>query len=348
MPGFFKAEMNSHGGAGARSGMGRKPTPDQALDELFRGDIASIVRRLDPMPGQRTALTTDAGLGLGMMPLDVGKSTIALSAEFGAYKDLNNQTSPSGKTTYGLLSALPLVTIITPANQGTQISADAVMTGSGAATISRELAVIINMANQLAEDERANTSFALKNGFAMSLASALDWVCFSADGTDDTTDGGMTGIFADAGVTVVSAAAGRTLAEQLQEEDFLRCVDACAAAALQRGARFWMHPSIYRKVLRVRDGSGQALIKFQAGAPYIAGFPVTLVARAPSANGAGQKVVAFGSGDAYLVAVRDEIAVQVSEAPKFDYNMRQIRATMRAYCRMLDATWFATLATAAV
>jgi hypothetical protein len=74
---------------------------------------------------------------------------------------------------------------------------------------------------------------------------------------------------------------------------------------------------------------------------------VELVAVGPSANVAGSKVLAYGCGDAYLVAIREEIALVVSDAPKFDYNIRQFRAVARVRCEMMDPTWFATLALAA-
>jgi len=129
----------------------------------------------------------------------------------------------------------------------------------------------------------------------------------------------------------------------LNEEDLLRTVDAVADAALQRGCRWWVAPALYKKLLRLRDGSGARLVQFVDGKPFLVGSPVELVSVAPAVNAAGNKVLAFGCGDAYLVAVRAEISLVVSDAAKFDYYIRQFRAVARVRCEMMDPSWFSTL-----
>ena len=77
------------------------------------------------------------------------------------------------------------------------------------------------------------------------------------------------------------------------------------------------------------------------------GFPVTWTAAAPAVNAAGQLVAAFGRGDAYTVALRQEFEITRGGVKGFSQNLSLIRAIARARCQMRDATSFALLKTAA-
>jgi HK97 family phage major capsid protein len=187
----------------------------------------------------------------------------------------------------------------------------------------------------------------MTTGLGRGISRHLDHLAFVADGTDDTTDGLMTGAFVDAGVPVVTAVGGNTTAQAIEEEDILNLVDAVAPAALQRSPRFWVAPAIYTKLLRVKDGSGAKLVRFENGQPSILGWPVTLASIAPSTNAAAQKIMLFGCGEAVLVAVREMVGIDVSESCKLDYNMLMVRAVVRAHCQVLAPTWLAVLKTAA-
>ena len=326
----------------------------RTFDWLGRGEINDVAKRLSsalPPYSQRTAITTGDGVGMGTIPTDAAAFIIELTAMYGAHKTLNVRPATSGRTTFPIVTALPSAVgdcpFVKPASQGTKLSPVATILGSGVATESLDLPVLIEVAIALLEDERADLSYTLPTLMAQAFAQRIDFAAFVADGTDDVQDGGQTGIFAHANVASVVAAATHTQVDTLSEEDLLRTVDAVADAALQRGCRWWVAPALYKKLLRLRDGSGARLVQFVDGKPFLVGSPVELVSVAPAVNAAGNKVMAFGCGDAYLVALRAEISLAVSDTPKFDYNVRQFRAISRVRCQMMDPTWFATLKLAA-
>jgi HK97 family phage major capsid protein len=319
---------------------------EDIFDRMGRGELTDVVKHLRPLhpsSTNKTAVITGGGFGAGLVPAQAAAFVIELTAEYGAYKTLNVREAGSGKTTFPIATNPPRAAWISPGNMGSKLTSDGALVGGGIATESRELGALIDVAIPLLEDAKADLSIVLPDLLARAFAAAIDWACFSADGTDDDTDGQQTGIFAHAGVPSVSAAATHYSVQTLLEDDMLRTVDACDDAALTRNPRWWMHPAIYKKLLGLHDGSGAALIKFESGQPYIVGYPVTLVTGAPSANAVGSKVIAFGAGEAYLVAIRSEMTVLASDVPKFNYNIRQFRGITRVRCQMLNASWFSTL-----
>ncbi|HOC57898.1 MAG TPA: phage major capsid protein [Verrucomicrobiota bacterium] len=324
-----------------------------ALDKLGRGQMQEVARRLGMpawAPGTKTAVTTGTGVGAGSVPDEVAALIINLAQTYGAFRTLNVRPAPSGKTTFPVAKldpgAVGEAPFITPANQGGQLTPVSKVLGTGLETEARELPILVDVANALLDDDRADLGAVLADLFAAAIARRIEWAAFSADGTDDQQDGGQTGIFAHGDVPAVTAAAGHRSVELLQEEDLLKAMDAVADAAQMRRCRWWMHPTHFLKLLRVKDGSGARLVTSEEGEPFLVGRPVTLVASAPSATAAGSKVIAYGCGDAYLVALREELKLVVSDEVKFDCNIRQFRATARVFCGMLDASWFSTLALA--
>lgn len=302
-------------------------------------DVEKTVARNWP---QRTALVTGEGPGAGMVPTFAAETLRELAGLYGAYQTLGVQAAPTGKTVFPLVTSLPTAQWFTPLTQGTQLTPGTIG-GSGLSTEARDVVSMVQIARGVLDDTRVNLGVALPALLAQSIAAAVDHAAFAADGTDDDTDGGMTGIFADGNVGVAEAGSA-TLAEDLEEEDFLRAMDGVSAAALQRGCRWWMHPDIYRKVLRVQNGAGERLVRFVEGEPTILGCPVTLVVAAPGTNAAGAKVAAFGCGAGYVVGIRDEFYTRVAEnGPGFDFCMVHLKVWTRAVCQMAAADYFRIL-----
>ena len=322
----------------------RNAPPGRDLSELLRGSVEDALRRLDPLaPNQRTAVTTGTGIGQGLVPQEVADRVLDLAADYGVALRLCSVVRVNtGRVKVGKITARPQAVWISAANQATQIGDDALLVGGAASMEARDLAAKVNIAIPAIEDGTILTP-AIETALGQAFAGAIDWAFLSAAGADDVVDGAQTGIFASADVPSVTAAGGKVSTETLAEEDFLRTIDACANTALQRGARWFVHPAIYKKLLRVRDGSGADLVKLQNGEPYLCSFPVTLAAAAPSTNAASQKVLGFGCPQAYLIIQRRQIEVLLSDAVMFDRNLRQMRAVMRAHGEILDATWFSTL-----
>lgn len=291
---------------------------------------------------QRTALVPGTAPGSAMVPDDAASVIVDLCQTYGAYETLNLIPLDSGKSRVPYATAEGTAEFHRPASQAQITPID--ITGSGVTAECNLVVALIDVSLGVIEDSKADLGVLLPRLAASGLAARLDHGAFAADGSDDTTDGGYTGIFAHGDVPSVTAGAGGTLVESLVEEDLLNTIDAVAGRALQRGCRWWIHPDLYKKLLRSKDGSGAPMIKFPAGEPVLCGWPISLVAAAPSTNAAGQKVLAFGCGDAYAISIRKNLEVTTSDMGRgFNFGLNLFRVLMRADCRMLDASWFATL-----
>ena len=184
------------------------------------------------------------------------------------------------------------------------------------------------------------------------LAQAFDAACFVNDGTSDATNGGQTGLFSDATITAVNAAAGNTSVAALGEEDFLNCLAALPAGVLQRGAEVWMNPNLILKAMLIKSNGLRcvktALETDTGGAAFsVCGFPLHGVAVASATETAGSKIAVAGLPDAYCAGIRKEFSIE--QSPHVVWN--KLSVTFRAYGRargiLKDASGFRTLKLAA-
>lgn len=305
----------------------------------------SLMRRLrDLAPAKKTALTTGLDPGAAMVPTLASEQLVELALASGAYRDLNVISLSTGRSVIPVMTALPGGVFRQPLSQGTQVPADEALTGEGVSVEANELVTLVPVAIGVIEDARVDFGTWLPQQLAQGLAARIDHAAFAADGDDDGTDGGQTGIFAHDEVPVVEAGTAQSTAE-IEREDLLRVLDAVAPAALQRGCRWFVHPSIYRKLLRVTDGAGAPVVQFGAGGELrILGAPVSLVSAAPSTDAAGEIVLAFGCGQGYAVAMRDDFVVSWSASgPGFDKHLSYLKCATRVRCEMLNPDYFALL-----
>lgn len=238
---------------------------------------------------------------------------------------------------------------LTAANMGSTITSDATLAGAGVTGAGITLAGIIDATEEVLRDGGNLALSALIEGLRQGLAYSLDWAAFSADGTNDTTDGGQTGIFAHGSVPIATAGAGNTTVASLGVSDFTRTIGAVAASALQRACSWFINPVFLPALIGLRDGN-ERLLKPPTevgGAWMLLGFPVVWIPAAPGTDGAGQKVAAFGRNDSYTVAIRRGFELMSARSQKFAQGVVQVRALTRARCEMRDATSFAILRTAA-
>jgi HK97 family phage major capsid protein len=202
------------------------------------------------------------------------------------------------------------------------------------------------------EDVSIDLASAFLQAFVEAVSLRLDYACFRGDGTADETNGGITGIFADGSVAVVTAAAGNTTIETLDYDDLANVLIATSAAILQRSPRWWIFPELAIRLMKVRDGSGRPVLKTALETENdtvfsLLGFPCELTAVAPSSNTAGSKVAAFGDGAGYGVAVRKEFTLENSRSAHFNTLQRGFRALSRARGQMKAASAFTILKLAA-
>jgi HK97 family phage major capsid protein len=294
------------------------------------------------------ALTTgDSGLGQGLSVFEpLATDVYNLMLRYGAFRTLGVVPLATGKTKLASVTGKANAVWFTPTNQGTTIPSDASITGSSISPECATLAALVEVSGEALADGKTTFEAALLQAIVEGLNYRLDVTCFQADGTDDTFDGGMTGIFADANVPIATAAAGRTEILNLQRADFVAVVAAVTPSALQRDCRWWIAPQLLPKLLPLKDGETFLLAPpaVPGGEWSLLGWPITWTVAAPSADQAGAKIAAFGCGAyAYAVALRQDFEIRSSAEAKWDQNLWLFRAIARARCLMRDATSLAVL-----
>lgn len=233
-------------------------------------------------------------------------------------------------------------------SEGTQIPDDANKAGTTVTATVIDVAALLNVYLRLIEDAEFDVTADILDDFAEATAYRLDWFCTQADGTADTTDGGMTGIFGGGG-TAVAAAAGNTTVETTDEADWRNTLLGVDAAVLQRPARWWLHPQILIRALAVKDNNGRSIFLNALEAPSagavgsILGYPVTLGAACPTTNAANAKVAVFGDPAGQVVGIRNDFSVATSDHHKWDYAMRSFRIIGRAATKIRRAQAFGVL-----
>jgi HK97 family phage major capsid protein len=298
------------------------------------------------------ALTTgDSGLGPAVSVYE-GLSPVIYEglSTFGAARTFGLVPMDGGKKKLASVTGKSDAIWLTPANQGTAITADASITGASISPEVATLGTLVEVSGEVLGDGATTFEGALLTAIIAGLGYRIDWACLQADGTDDTTDGGMTGIFAHGSVPVVNAAPGGITVQLLTFDDFCNTIGAVAASALQYPCRWWIAPDFLPQLLKINDGHGARLLKpptNQDDEWRILGFPVTWAAAAPNTNAASTKVAAFGRTDAFTVGLRQDFEIRSSAVgAKWTYNIYLFRGIARARCLMRDATSFAVLKTA--
>jgi HK97 family phage major capsid protein len=210
----------------------------------------------------------------------------------------------------------------------------------------------VGVATELLEDAETDVSGILLKKFANGTAYRLDWFCLQADGGDDATDGGMTGIFGGGG-TAAAAAAGNVSIATHDYEDWLKCLTVVDAPVLTRAARWWIHPTLLAKVLGLKDSNGRSIFLPSTEAPSfsafgsIFGYPITLAHAAPSADTTSSKIAVFGDPMGQAVGLRSDMEFTSSDQAKFTEDEVVFRCRARGGSKIRKATAFGVLTSAA-
>jgi HK97 family phage major capsid protein len=299
----------------------------------------------------KSLTTGDSGLGAALsLPIPVAQDVYSLVLKYGVFRTFGIVPMATGKTKLASLTGKPTGYWITPANQGNAITESTSISGASITPEAAMVGALCTVSGELLSDDRVVFENALLEAFVAGLSYRIDWSCLQADGTADTTDGGMTGIFLNGSVPVANAAAGHTSVATLDPDDFASVIAAVTPSALQRPCRWWIAPDFLPSLLKIRS-SGVPLLKPPTapdGEWTIHGFPITWAAAAPNTDAISSPIAAFGRGDAYSVGLRQdfEIAASASGAG-WATNSWLFRAIARAICTMRDATSLAILKTPA-
>lgn len=277
------------------------------------------------------ALGEDASPGSLLISEDLATDVYDLLLRYGSWSSLGVRRIGTKTNKLPIKTVRPVAHFIL--TEAGQISDD---TNKAGATVTLEpevLAVLLNVSRQLIDDADIDISMDVMDDFVEALNYRLDFAAFQGSGAEDATNGGITGLFNFG--TAATAAAGNTSVESLDFEDVLRCLTTVAPAVLQRGARWWMHPTTLARFIAIRDGNGRPIFLTANEAPSlgvgsILGFPVTLVGAAPSTNAAGSKVAAFGDPQSFAVGVRKDFELATSDQFKWDTFQISFRGVGRA------------------
>lgn len=292
------------------------------------------------------ALGVDSGFGAELM-LETSAAIFDLLPIHGAWATLGFQSLQSKKGRFGVITAYPEAQFFP--ESGLPIPEDAIFDGTAATADTLLLGVLMSVPLRLLEDSESDISALVLDMCTQSLNQRLDYGCFAGDGTVDGDNGGITGIFVDGLIPANDAAAGHVTLQLCDREDFIGTIEAVDPAALQYPCRWWVSTALLPALLRCVDAAGRPLLKRPPGAKefQLIDYPVTLVPSAPSTNAAGNKVMAFGAGDSYAVALRNFFKFEASDHHKWNELKRTFRAVGSAQGKLRKADGLAILKTAA-
>jgi HK97 family phage major capsid protein len=286
-----------------------------------------------PVPGSiAKALGEDSSPGSTLISEELATDIYDVLLRFGSWSSLGVR-NVSTKTT-----KLPVKTVRPTANfiltEGNQISDDTAKAGTTVTLEPEVIGVLLNVSRQLIDDADVDVSMDVMDDFVEALNFRLDFAAFQGSGASDASNGGITGLFNFG--TAATAAAGNTSVETLDYEDVLRCLTTVAPTVLSRAARWWIHPTMFARMLAIKDANGRPIFLTANEAPSlggigtILGFPVTLVGAAPSTNSASAKVAAFGDPQSFAVGVRKDFEIATSDQFKWDTFQISFRGVGRA------------------
>lgn len=313
----------------------------EKADPSFRDKLRDDVKR---------ALGEDSSPGSTTITDDLWSEVYHVLESYGIWNTFSVVPVSTKNTKFMVKTARPITLIIA---ENVQISEDSTKAGTSVTAETEKFATLSSVSLELLQDAEIDVTADLLDDFAEATAYRIDWCCTQADGTADTTDGGMTGVFGGGG-TAANAGTGQTTVEGTNLTAWQNCLLTVAAGVLQRPAKWWMHPQILVRALSVQDGNGRPIFLTALEAPSagaigsILGYPVIPTAVAPTTNTAGSKVAAFGDPGGLVVGLSKQFMFESSDHLHWDYYQRTFRGIARAGVKVRAATAFGVLTLAAV
>lgn len=269
--------------------------------------------------------------------------------EYGVFSTLAVRNMGTKITKLPVKTARPIAYVLKPGNR--QMADDANKAGTSVNLEVELIGVLITVYLELLQDSEFDITADVLDDFIEAYNYRMDYIAFMADGTDDATNGGFTGVFNFG--TVVTAAATHTTVETMDSDDVLKCLTGVAPTVLNRKPRWWIHPTMLARFLSIKDQRGRPIFLTAMEAPSygalgsIYGFPVTQLNVGPNTDAADKQIAAFGDGNGYVVGQRLDFNFEASDDFKFDQFLRAFRGIGRAGFMGRRADAFAILKTAA-
>ena len=299
--------------------------------ETAKQVFAQIARSINMPQAAQRALGEDSSPGSTLINDELSKDIYDSLLRYGAWATLGVRAVGTKTQRLPIKTVRPTAGVILV--EGGSLADD---TNKAGTTVSLEMeiyAVLLNVSLQLIEDGEFDVVADVIDDFVEALNYRLDYCSFRGDGTADTTNGGVTGLFNFG--TAATATAGRTTIAATKYDDWLKCLTTVDAAVLTRAARWWMHPSLMAASIGVKDENGRPIFQTATESPSggilnMFGYPVTMVGAAPSANAASAKVAAFGDPRAFAVGVRKSFVIEQSDHAGWTELQRSFRGHGRA------------------
>lgn len=335
LEGFQKAlaKVNLQMARETRMALG-SPSQRIAGNEQLRSELNGLVRMHCDYPlsdSMKKALSETATPGSTYISDGLAMEIYDSLARYGVWNTFGVRTVSKRTTKFPVKTARPVASFL---NSSRTLSDDSTKAGTSVDLTVLPIGVLLAVARELLEDAEIDVTSDLLDDFSEAVAYRMDWACLQADGTDDNTDGAMTGIFGGGG-TAVGAASGNTTVETLDFEDFVNTIIGVDAAVLTRAAKWWMHPQILARVLKIKDSNGRSIFLTANEAPTyggigsILGYPVIPAMAAPSTNTASSKVAVFGDPNAVVAAVATSFQFEGSDHAGWTTYERSFRGIAR-------------------
>lgn len=328
----------------ARSSFG-SPIQRIANDEELRARLNLAVRVATNYDGHLTSQIGKLCDALKLKALDVTNSpgttlfTSGLLREiydtlssYGAWSTLGVRRMGTKITKMPIKTVRPVANVILPNSR--QIADDANKAGTSVNLEVELIGVLITVYNELLQDSEFDVTSDILDDFAEAVAYRMDWCAFMADGTEDATDGGFTGLFEFA--PTVTAEATHTTIATTAYTDWLKCLTGVDPVVLTRAARWWIHPTNIARAVGVKDDNKRPIFQTALEVPNpgsimnLLGYPITPLLVGPSTDAASAAVAAFGDPNGYVVGVREDFEFAASDDFKFDHYQRAFRGVARA------------------
>lgn len=227
--------------------------------------------------------------------------------------------------------------------------------------LAKTIVGITPMSNELLADSNVNLVDLLAQLFAEAIAGTMDVQGFTGTGAP------FTGIFGDAGVTVVTPSAGNSTFTLCSTPDNFRTLISQVKPWALSGSAFFMNRAVWELVQvkkastggdyfastvnPVVSGSGVAGMNAPAGSLW--GYPVYLTDKITGTTGVSTKFAIFGNLKHLYVGERGGMTVDISREgvvgadSLFEKNMSAVRVTKRHAIAVGLPTAFAVLKTSA-
>jgi HK97 family phage major capsid protein len=329
----------------------RDPVKRELFNALVRKSVLGKTGNLRNLSeAHQKALDTANTPGSTMMVNELLSDIYDTLASYGVWNTFAQRRVGTKTVQVPVKTARPTAAYVT--TEGGAITQDTAKAGSTSNMTIATIAVLLNVSEELLADAEFDVTADVMDDFAQAVAYKMDWACLQADGGADSTDGGFTGIFGGGGTAAVSAT-GNVSVETTDYEDVVNCILAVDAAVLTRPSRWWIHPQIIARMLKIKDSNGRPIFLTANEAPTyggigsILGYPVTPSHAAPSANTTSSKIAVFGDPNGLVHAVRKDFEFASSNQAAFsDYEV-VFRGIARHGVKVRRATAFGVLTNAA-